>query len=389
MFPNAYKAWKLYNIYPNTTLNWFTAQRNSQAYRTDQSKLLDLRGNNEPRLDYEYSNCPELFMEKASINLFTYTNDFDYWDASGDGFYTNNDGTGPDGVTNSAAYFNNKVVIENLIFSPGFLTMSMWAKKATAAACTMNLFIGTDQQFFTLTDEWVLYSFTIETGDASFNCGFGIADEAYVWNPQLEESEYSTSSIYSGSTPGERMQDVIFKDINYKNYYLAYFDIRLIGGATVNNIFEVIGSMNDGSLDTYLALGTSNTNELIVNLYNNPTNQVINTGSYEDGIHRVAIKWTNDNVKVFVDGVLEADVGNEVGLEPILINRLDLGTIAGNYYPVRDRIRGFIYMGANTDILPTDAELLQLTSIAIPANYIISQAGAFMITEDNNNIILE
>lgn len=387
MFPNAWKAGKLYNIYPVGTLNWFTAQRNSQAYRTDTNGYLDLRGNNEPRLDYEYSSCPELFMEKASVNLFTYTTDFSHWTTSGAGSYINNDATGPDNEPNSAAYFNEKVASQDIDFNVGYITISVWAKKVSAS-CTMNLFAGGDQQFFTLTDEWELYTFTINSVDTPSACGFGINNEAYIWHPQLEESEYATSSIVSGSSQGERAQDVIYKDITYKNNYVVYFDFRLIAGATITNIFELIGSMNDGSLDVYLALGVSNTNELVVNLYNNPDNQAITIGTYEDGIHKCAIKWDSSNIKVFVDGFLEAEVPNEI-LPTSYINRLDLGTIAGNYYPVRDRIRGFIYMGAATDILPTDAELEQLTSIVIPDNYMITQGGAYMITEDGNKMILE
>jgi hypothetical protein len=388
MFPNAWKAGKLYNIYP-TTLNWFTAQRNSQAYRTDSNKLLDLRGNNEPRLDYEYSDCPELFMEKYSLNYFIYTNNFDFWTTSGGGSYTNNTGTGPDGIVDSAAYFDDKFARQGVDFSGGYTTISIWAKKATATACTLNLVIDVSQQFFSLTDDWELYSFTVSGAETPSNCGFGVTEPAYIWNPQLEDSEYATSPIYSGDFQGERLQDVIYKDITPKNYYLAYFDIRLVGGATVTNIFEAIGSMNDNSLDKYIALGSSKTNELIVNLYNNPTNQVINTGTYEDGIHKVAIKWDNDTIKVFVDGVLEADVLNTAGLPTNTTNRIDLGTIAGNYYPVRDRIRGFIYMGAMTDILPTDEELIQLTQLAPLPDFMISQVGEFIITQEDNNIITE
>jgi hypothetical protein len=329
-------------------------------------------------------------MEKYSANLFAYTNNFDNWTTSGGGSYINNDATGPTNEPNTAAYFNDKIALQVVDFAVG-CTISIWAKKATASPCSMNLFINGDQQFFSLTDDWELYTLTSFSGDTPSNCGFGIIDEAYVWNPQLEDSEYATSSIYSGASQGERAQDIIYKGITSKNYYLAYFDVRLVGGGTVTELFEVIGSMNNGTLDRYLALAVSNTNELIVNLYDAASDeyQTIVLGTYENGIHKVAIKWDNDTIKVFVDGIFEADVLNLVSLPTNTINRLDLGTIAGNYYPVRDRIRGFIYMGANTNILPTDAELEQLTSIAIPDNFIIAQGGAFMITEDGNNIILE
>jgi hypothetical protein len=388
MFPNAWKAGKLYNIYP-TTLNWFTAQRNTQAYRTDSNKLLDLRGNNEPRLDYEYSDCPELFMEKYSINYFVYSNNFNFWTTSGGGSYINNNGTGPDGVVDSAAYFNNKVALQTIDFPGGVTTISIWAKKASDSACTLNLFIDGEQQFFSLTNEWELYTFRNLSASDISNCGFGVTEPAYIWNPQLEDSEYATSSIISGENLGERAQDVIYKDIISKNYYLAYFDVRLVDGATITELFEVIGSMNDGTLDVYLALGVSNTNEIIVNLYNNPDNQVINLGAYEDGIHKIAIKWDSVSLKIFVDGILEEDINNEAGVQPTATTRIDLGTIAGNYYPVRDRIRGFIYMGAMTDILPTDAELMQLTQLAPLPDFMISQVGEFLITQEDNNIITE
>lgn len=388
MFPNAYKAGKLYNIYPQT-LNWFTAQRGTQAYRTAADKLLDLRGNNEPRLDYEYSDCPELFMEKYSMNFFTYSNDFDFWTTTGGGSYTNNAATGPDGIANSAAYFDNKFARQGVDFPGGYTTISIWAKKATATACTLNLVIDVAQQFFNLTDEWQLYSFTVSGAETPSNCGFGVTYPAHIWNPQLEDSEYATSSIYSGDFQGVREQDIIYKDITVKNYYLAYFDIRLVSGATINNIFECIGSMNDNTLDVYLTLGTSNTNQLIVNLYNNPDNQILNLGTYEDGIHKVAIKWSADGVKVFVDGVLRGDALNTAGVQPTATTRIDLGTIAGNYYPVRDRIRGFIYMGAMTDILPTDEELILLTQLGPLPDFMISQVGEFIVTQEDNNIITE
>jgi len=390
MFPNAWKAGKLYNIYP-TTLNWFTAQRNTQAYRTDSNKLLDLRGNNEPRLDYEYSDCPELFMEKYSINYFVYSNNFDFWTTSGGGSYINNNGTGPDGVVDSAAYFNNKVALQTIDFPGGVTTISIWAKKASDSACTLNLFIDGEQQFFSLTNEWELYTFRNLSASDISNCGFGVTEPAYIWNPQLEDSEYATSSIISGENLGERAQDVIYKDIISKNYYLAYFDVRLVGGGTVTELFEVIGSMNDGTLNRYIALAVSNTNELIVNLYDISADeyQTIVLGTYENGIHKVAIKWNNDSIKVFVDGIFEADVLNLASLPTNTIDRLDLGTIAGNYYPVRDRIRGFIYMGAMTDILPTNAELMQLTQLAPLPDFMISQVGEFLITQEDNNIITE
>jgi len=46
-------------------------------------------------------------------------------------------------------------------------------------------------------------------------------------------------------------------------------------------------------------------------------------------------------------------------------------------------------MGAATDILPTDAELIQLTLLAPLPDFIISQVGEYMVTQEDNNIITE
>jgi hypothetical protein len=46
-------------------------------------------------------------------------------------------------------------------------------------------------------------------------------------------------------------------------------------------------------------------------------------------------------------------------------------------------------MGAMTDILPTDEELIQLTQLAPLPDFMISQVGEFIITQEDNNIITE
>jgi len=68
---------------------------------------------------------------------------------------------------------------------------------------------------------------------------------------------------------------------------------------------------------------------------------------------------------------------------------VDLGTIAGTLNPIKDRIRGAIYMGADAGDLPTDAEIVQLTTISDAAEYMISQGGNFIISESGEYMILE
>jgi len=204
-----------------------------------------------------------------------------------------------------------------------------------------------------------------------------------------EPSQSFTSPIANGDTINTRPKDVIYKAIDPREEYLMYFDVRLRSGSNFDDFYEVIASMNNGTNEYYCAIGVSNANEFIVNLYNNPDNQLQVFEAYPDGIHKVAVKWGNTFVKVWIDGTNVYEANNEVGVDVGGVDRLDLGTIAGTLNPIKDRIRGAIYMGADAGDLPTDAEIVQLTTISDAAEYMISQGGNFIISESGEYMILE
>ena len=364
MFPNGFKAEKLYTVFPR--FGFFNASRNLTAYRTVQSttiadlKFLSFMEVDVPLCDYEYSTCPELFMQKESFNYFLNTADFSAVNWNSNGTITDNYGQGPDLMPFSAARFEDANIYQSVDFAGPYTTLSVYAKRNTAS--TIRLYQDTAEVTYTLTDNWERYTFTT-TPTGPCDIGFEIVGDALIWIPQFEDGEFATSPIPNGATENIRPKDIIYKDITGRVEFLMYFDVRLQSGGNLDNNYEVIGSVNDGSQDYYCAIGVSNTNEFIVNLYNNPDNQLEVFDAYDDGIHKVAVKFTDSNVKVWIDGINVLESGNTPGVSPNSLNRLDLGTIAGALNPIKDRIRGCIFMGGALETLPTDAEIEELTSI--------------------------
>lgn len=390
MFPNGFKEGKLYTVYPR--FGFFNTIRDLSAYRTVQSttianlKFLQLMAADVPLCDYEYSTCPELFIQKESFNYFTFTSDFNGVDWNTAGTITEDYGQGPDLLPFSAARFQNANAYQILDFAGPYTTLSVYAKRNTAS--TIRLYQDTGDVTYTLSDNWERYTYTT-TPSGPCDIGFEIIGDALIWIPQFEDGDFATSPIANGDTINTRPKDVIYKAIDPREEYLMYFDVRLRSGANFDDFYEVIASMNNGTNEYYCAIGVSNANEFIVNLYNNPDNQYQVFQAYPDGIHKVAVKWGNTFVKVWIDGTNVYEANNEVGVDVGGVDRLDLGTIAGTLNPIKDRIRGAIYMGADAGDLPTDAEIVQLTTISDAAEYMISQGGNFIISESGEYMILE
>ena len=104
---NGVKASKLYSYKPIDGTGDFHWSRNHTAYRLNQEGVLELMGNNVPRVDYT-NTCPELLIEKASTNLLLRSQEFD--DASWlktNANVTANLTTAPDGTLTADALIEN------------------------------------------------------------------------------------------------------------------------------------------------------------------------------------------------------------------------------------------------------------------------------------------
>lgn len=73
--PNGFKASKLYSLKPFDGSGDLTVSRNTSATRVNESGLIELVGNNVPRLDWS-SGEPSILVEPQRTNIVTYSEDF-------------------------------------------------------------------------------------------------------------------------------------------------------------------------------------------------------------------------------------------------------------------------------------------------------------------------
>ena len=148
-------------------------------------------------------------IKTSAVNLFTYSEQFESWDAGSNTTVIPNAALAPDGsMTADKIYLpeaggtyirqlNATVGIEN--------TFSIWVKAVTPGTNDkFNIQIGDfSSSDFTSTEEWQRFSFTttpLLSKAAIFNEGDNFISNIYVWGAQLEEGTTATDYIPTGAT---------------------------------------------------------------------------------------------------------------------------------------------------------------------------------------------
>jgi len=112
----------------------FTTTRNSIGTRVNKEGLIEVVGNDVPRIDYTDSAKGVLLLENSSTNLVTYSEDFSqsYWN-SGGVTVSSNDAISPDGTQNA------DLITEDT--SNGFHLVYAGASQVSGRTDTMSVFI--------------------------------------------------------------------------------------------------------------------------------------------------------------------------------------------------------------------------------------------------------
>ena len=114
----------------------FTTTRNSIATRVNKEGLIEVVGDDKPRIDYKDSADGVLLLEPSRTNLISYSEDFSqsYWTKSGSSILSNN-AISPDGSLNASKLVENTSNSAHRIFNgsglsvSGNVSMSVFAKK--------------------------------------------------------------------------------------------------------------------------------------------------------------------------------------------------------------------------------------------------------------------
>ena len=302
---------------------------------------------NVPRLTYQNGGggCPSLLLEKQSTNLLTYSEQFDNagW-TKYNATITANTTTSPDGTQNADKCLDNTnndyhSFYQSISISAD-TTLSIYVKAAEYSKFAISnasdggdvLFnlstvavISTSANFKNAKIEsvgngWYRVSATTNGTSGGKAMGYSLVNDAgaisflgtgskgvFIWGAQIEQSSYPTSYIPTTSSSATRVEDVcnktgvssligqtegvMFSDFNYKGNAKGSIQIYpfYIGQGTASNSVT-IGLFEDALLCRVFVGGTPQ------NYFTSSTLSV--------GRHKVAFVYANNNLKLFLDGVL-------------------------------------------------------------------------------------
>ena len=367
---NGVKASKLYSYKPTNGNGDFVWSRNSTAYRMNQSGVLELMGTNVPRVDYT-NTCPELLIEKQSINIALQSETFDNatW-AKTNVVVTADSGNAPTGfaLADRLVGTGASAIEQTITTIADTYTVSCWVKRNTGANQTFRLkFNSGFSGNLTATDTWQRFTYTT-TSTAASNL-WGIASDTsnnnydiLAWGFQVELSDYATSYIPTNTVSVTRLKDVCYNTANGYNdaEWSVVMRVRL------NNIGssadEPLLALSDSTTDYYFAIYTDSNPKLHFTWYNNPDQDTYSTSDLSNGIVNVGVSFDSVTAEyiIVIDGTL-FDSGTLVNNAPGLFgnfNRLDLGSVAGTGSPDKDGIIGVQYFNSAL----TQSDLENLTS---------------------------
>lgn len=366
---NGVKASKLYSYKPTNGNGDFVWTRNLAAYRINQSGVLELMGTNVPRVDYT-NTCPELLIEKQSINIALQSETFDNatW-AKTNVVVTADSGNAPTGfaLADRLVGTGASAIEQTITTIADTYTVSCWVKRNTGTNQTFRLkFNSGFSGNLTATDTWQRFTYTT-TSTAASNL-WGIASDSsnnnydiLAWGFQVELSDYATSYIPTNTVSVTRLKDVCYNTTNTFGDAAWSIVMRVRLNNVGSSAAEPLIALNDGSTDNYFCIYTDSNPKLYFDWYNNPDQLTLDTTDLTNDIYNIGVSYDDSTGDYFIviNGSLEfsGNVGGSLaGAFTGSFNRLDLGTIAGTGNLDGDRIIGVQYY--NTALTQSDLENL-------------------------------
>ena len=350
--PNGTKASKLYSVKPTDGSGDMTVVRATTATRVNSNGLIESVASNVPRIDYTDSTCPSVLVEPQRTNLFTYSEQFDNasWIKSNSTINANSI-ISPDGsltadkliedTSNSSHYFRSDFTLVN---SGNLYTYSIFAKKAERnfilifdsyvnSGYWFDLdtgVVGSKYGAGTITaniknfgNGWYKCSITFTADSSGYALLFNNVSNAdnvnsylgngtsgiYFWGAQLEAGANATSYIPTTTATVTRNADVISKT-----------GISSLIGQTEGTLFSNFYYKGQAKGATqlypfYIGQGTYE-NSITIGIYEDKLLcRVFVSGTAQNGFtssdlsignHKVAFVYANNNLKLFLDGVLIA-----------------------------------------------------------------------------------
>jgi len=356
----------------------FTTTRNSIATRVNKEGLIEVVGNDVPRIDYTDSADGVLLLENSSTNLVTYSEDFS------DSSWTptpslvsvsSNQYISPDGSQNADRLqiqsTSSLAILADLVSHTinVDITISAWVKSNTNSVEKIKLFgdYGTTNAVsseFLVTDTWKRIEFTFTpTATGNRNLGFynvsNLATDIQIYGFQAEVNDFATSYIPTSGSTLTRVADTasgagnseVFND----SQGVLFANIAALSNDGTNRFI----SLTDGSNDNRVLFGyRAASNQVFARIEGNNSASVDLTNVVSDTeiVIKLAIYYDSSfNYKMYLNGFL---VDNAIGTDSIIgLDRFDFTNATGteNFYGKTKEIGYY-------DTALTDEELEYLTS---------------------------
>ena len=225
---NAYSSSKLFSVKPSNGTGDLTFTRASSGSRINSSGLIELVGNNVPRLTYSGSSCPQFLFEPQRTNFILKSEDLP-------SIYTTTANvsseliSGPYGATISSSKITlsgstnqGDFHVSNIMtVSQSIYTYSIWVKGINGETLKVglnNAYSPYESSYtrVTFNGQWqrVTGSYTAVSSSSEFHIRNNFPGPDYtnatvfnVWAPQVELGRYPTSYIPTTTATVTRVQD--------------------------------------------------------------------------------------------------------------------------------------------------------------------------------------
>jgi hypothetical protein len=375
MIPSGYKSQKVYSALPTNGDGDLTFDRNNIGTRVNKNGLIEQVATDVPRLDYSDGSCPSLLLELTSTNLAIYSQDFSphYWSVF-DVSKSANSVLSPDGTLNGTRLtalsgtnraFQQLVIVSADPINNRVFTGSIYIKSSSVTSCFLRVGSATSNNAITISNEWQRFEAQYTLGATFTAVRLGVVlnnegDEVDVAFGQVEEKPYATSYIPTTSGTQSRSFDSASKD-GLSSYIsstagVLYAEFAALTNELNGSIYKVL-TLNVGTTSgaNGVLLGFNATYQI----YSSVGGQFITSYTPTDAtdFHKVAVKYEDNNTKLFVNGV-QVGSTNTTTTIPSGLSRLGFDSGGGGsrfHVKVRD-VRVY-----NTAL--TDLELQTLTTI--------------------------
>jgi len=361
----------------------------------DNVSVIQVERNNIPRLDYTDGTCPVLLTEPQSINLVTYSEDFDNasWTKIRT-LVTPNSVISPTGSVNASTLSvvgatGGEELIRIQSLDSNEASCSFYVKKGnwryiTLRSVNLSVFdfdtetftlIGTDEtlSFDKLNNGW--YRLKASSPTRSY-CSIGFAANAttptagvgvdgtnmYIWGGQLENLPYSTSIIPTNGSISTRNKDIV-NNAGTSATYNSTEGVLFWNGSN---------SVNGGNPETMITLSDGTSNNVVQLIMHSTPNRIVfritlagvgivnidSTDVSQTEDLKIGLKYKENDFALWINGVEKAtSLGSSFPSNTISTLQFADGNGIKNFFGKTSQVQVF-----NTAL--SDFDLQNLTSNA-------------------------